>query len=140
MRLFSGFVLLILGIALLSACSSSPSVAVELAPVDSLPPVIQQAPEAVRLAYQFAAANPEALKNVPCFCGCQALGHTNNYDCYIQAAPTGGEIIFDEHALGCTICVDITQDVLRMTREGRAPAAIRRAIVNSYSQFGTSNQ
>jgi hypothetical protein len=111
-----------------------------MAPVSELPPAMQSAPERVREAYQFAVANPEPLKNVPCYCGCGAMGHGSNYDCYIKDAPGSGKIVFDEHALGCSICVDITHDVLRMTRDGRAPPQIRSAIVNTYSRFGPSNQ
>lgn len=111
-----------------------------MAPASELPQAMQTAPERVREAYQFAVANPEPLKNVPCYCGCGAMGHTSNYDCYIKDAPANGKLVFDEHALGCSICVDITQDVLRMTRDGRAPPQIRAAIVNTYSRFGPSNQ
>jgi hypothetical protein len=124
-----------------TACApNSPPHEVPLAPLSALPSKIQSAPQTVREAYQFAVANPEPLKNVPCYCGCAALGHKDNYDCYIQDAPTNGTIVFDEHAIGCDICVDITQDVLRMTRNGRAPPAIRAEIVKMYGHFGPPNQ
>ena len=113
---------------------------VNMAPMSMLSPEISSAPERVREAYQFAIANPDLLAKMPCYCGCGALGHKSNYDCYIQDAPNNGKIIFDEHALGCSICVDITQDVMSMTRDGRAPPSIRNAIVNTYSRFGPSNQ
>lgn len=111
-----------------------------MAPTSALSTEIQSAPLRVREAYQFAVANPEPLKNVPCYCGCGAMGHTSNYDCFIKDAPANGKIVFDNHALGCSICVDIAQDVLRMTRDGRAPPAIRAEIVNLYSRFGPPNQ
>ncbi len=111
-----------------------------MAPMSEMSAEIASAREPIQQAYQFAVANPEPLKNVPCYCGCGTLGHTSNYDCYIKDAPTNGKIVFDEHALGCTICIDITQDVMRMTRAGRAPPAIRAEIVKMYSQFGPSNQ
>ena len=101
---------------------------------------VQNAPERVSEAYRFAVANPEATKNVPCFCGCGPIGHTNNYDCYVQDAPNNGAVVFDPHALGCVICVDITQDVMKMTAAGRAPPQIRQAIINTYSRYGPSNQ
>lgn len=114
--------------------------AVHLSAVSDSSTAAQNAEPRVRDAYRFAAANPEATKNVPCFCGCGPLGHANNYDCYIRDITADGKIIFDDHALGCTICVDITQDVLRMTGEGRAPPQIRQAIINAYSRYGPSNQ
>lgn len=124
----------------MTGCGSQPTpVSIEMAHHSMLPTAMQSAPELTRQAYQFAVANPEPLKNVPCFCGCDVLGHSNNYDCYIKDAPTNGSIVFDEHALGCDICVDITQDVMRMTGEGRAPPDIQRTIIKTYSQFGPSN-
>lgn len=147
-RFFSFFLLAGLLAPLLmsiSACSSSngatsPGHELRFAAMPEMSQEIQSAPKTVSDAYRFAVANPEATKNVPCFCGCGAMGHTSNYDCYVQDAPNNGKITFDEHALGCSICVDITQDVMRMTGEGRAPPQIRQTILNTYSQFGPSNQ
>lgn len=125
---------------MLTNCSApSGDHAVHLADASELPMDMSSAPSRVREAYQFALANPAPLKNVPCFCGCNSIGHTNNYDCYIKDAPNNGKPVFSEHALGCSICVDITQDVMRMTREGRAPPQIQRAILDQYAQFGPSN-
>ena len=128
---------------LLAACGSGNKTApkgVELAPASGIPRWAQDTPARVRTAYQFAVANPEALKNVPCYCGCGSIGHTSNHSCYIKEAQTDGTLIFDDHALGCSLCVDITQDVLRMTGEGRSGADIRAEIVASYSKFGPPNQ
>lgn len=114
--------------------------ALHMADLSTMAVEVQNAPERVSEAYRFAVENPEATKNVPCFCGCGPIGHTNNYDCYVQDAPTNGAVVFDPHALGCVICVDITQDVMRMTAAGRAPPQIRQAIINTYSRYGPSNQ
>lgn len=145
-RLFSFLLLASLFAPLLmatTACSSNNSSSaheLHFASMSDMPPQVQSAPKTVSDAYRFAVANPDSLKNVPCFCGCGTMGHKSNYDCYVQDAPNNGKIIFDDHALGCSICVDITQDVMRMTAEGRAPPQIRQAILNTYSQFGPSNQ
>jgi hypothetical protein len=133
---------LILGTILLSACSSkanNKSDTIKLAPINSLPVEIRNAPVVVRESYQFALANPDALKNVPCYCGCGNVGHTSNYDCYIKDIKQSGEIIFDQHALGCSICVDISQDVIKMSENGKSPADIRTSIDLTYSQYGPSN-
>ncbi len=107
--------------------------------MSDMPAEIQKAPTKVQQAYQFAVANPDALKNVPCFCGCGKVGHTSNYSCYVKEAKSTSEIVFDQHALGCSICVDITQDVMKMTGEGKAPKEIRAAIDQTYAQYGSSN-
>ncbi len=120
-------------------CAASPTHDLKLAAMNMLPTQMQQAPTRVREAYQFAVANPDALKNVPCYCGCGAMGHTSNLSCYIKDR-TGSDITFDQHALGCSLCVDISQDVMQMTRQGRTPPEIRAAIVSTYSKFGPPNQ
>jgi hypothetical protein len=132
---------LLIGGLLLAACApATGKAAVKLAPVGELPAAMQQAPERVRTAYQFAVANPAALENVPCYCGCGAIGHHSNLACYVKEVGPDGKPVFDDHAMGCSICVDIAQDVMRMSAEGREPAAIRADIVAAYSKFGPSNQ
>jgi hypothetical protein len=129
-------------VSLLSGCSSGGTVsnyALKIAPMADMPNEIQKAPVSVREAYQFAVANPDALKNVPCYCGCGAAGHTSNYSCYLKEVKSSGEVVFDQHALGCSICVDIAQDVMKMTRAGKSPNEMRTAIDQTYSQYGPSN-
>ena len=46
---------------------------------------------------------------------------------------------FDGHALGCSICVDITQDAMRLTKEGKSPQDIKAYVDKTYSQYGPSN-
>ena len=129
----------------LSACSSAtPDAttgrAAKMAPVSQLSPTAQKAPTRVREAYQFAVANPDLMKQIPCYCGCGAMGHTSNYACYVKEVKPDGSVNFDDHALGCSLCVDITQDARRMLDEGKSAQDIRAAIVANYSQFGPPNQ
>lgn len=123
-----------------SGCAQDAAAAVKLAPVSQLPQAMQDAPASVRTAYQFAVAHPDALRNVPCYCGCGAIGHKSNLACYMKDVNAGGEIVFDDHALGCSICVDIALDVMKMTGEGKSPDAIHAQIVETYSAFGPANQ
>jgi hypothetical protein len=67
------------------------------------------------------------------------MGHTSNYSCYIAGENPDGSLVFDEHALGCSICVDITQDAMRLQKEGKAVAEIRKYIDATYAQYGPSN-
>ena len=143
MKRFIYIVLLIsvLSPALLTtACASNPEHEVKMAPMNMLPAQMQNAPTQVREAYQFAVANPDATKNVPCYCGCGAMGHTSNYSCYVKEAKADGTVVFDDHALGCSLCVDITQDVMRLSKDGRAPPDIHAFVVSTYSKFGPPNQ
>ena len=140
MRLLLFLSFLISGLVLAACAPSAAKPAVKLAPVGEMPVAMQQAPERVRTAYQFAVANPAALENVPCYCGCGAIGHHSNLACYVKEVGADGKLVYDDHAMGCSICVDISQDVMRMTAEGRDPATIRTEIVAAYSKFGPSNQ
>jgi hypothetical protein len=78
----------------------STKVNVELAPVAKLPARVKQAPPVVREAYRFAVANPEVLSSVPCYCGCGAMGHQSNLDCFIEEMREDGSIVWGYHALG----------------------------------------
>jgi hypothetical protein len=55
----------------------------------------------VREAYRFAIANPDLLRAIPCYCGCGAMGHRSNLDCYIRKrAGAAGALEFEDHAVG----------------------------------------
>jgi hypothetical protein len=107
--------------------------------MDHMPAEVKSAPVSVQEAYQFNVANPEIMKDIPCYCGCGSIGHASNYACYVSHVDDNGTIMFDNHALGCSICVDITQDVMRMLREGKSPQEARAYIDATYSKYGPSN-
>ncbi len=124
----------------ISACSTqSQSGDLHMLAMDEMPSEVQSAPTTVQTAYQFAAANPDVMKNIPCYCGCGNIGHTSNYSCYVSSVDDKGKIAFDNHALGCSICVDITQDVMRMLRDGKSPQDARAYIDTTYAKYGQSN-
>ncbi len=130
----------ILVLAVLPACSSPAQAATaHLMPMDRLPGQVQSAAVAVRTAYQFAAANPELMKGIPCYCGCGSIGHTSNYSCYVSGVDAQGTIAFDNHALGCSLCVNITQDAMRLYQEGKTTSQIKAYVDSTYSKYGTSN-
>lgn len=111
----------------------------KLAPKSQLPAFLESVDNSVQQAYQFAIANHHELEKYPCTCGCKVMGHMSNADCYIKAlAPDGNVTTFDSHANGCGVCVDITQDVMRLMREGHKPIEIRAYIDATYSQYGPS--
>ncbi len=124
----------------LSACSTqSQGHDLNMASMDQMPAEVQSAPVTVQTAYQFAAANPDIMKNIPCYCGCGNIGHTSNYSCYVESTDDKSNIRFDSHALGCSICVDITQDVMRLLKDGKSPQDARAYVDQTYSKYGTSN-
>jgi len=127
--------------SLLSGCanaSQSNAADLDMAPMQDMPAEVKQASATVQDAYRFNVANPEIMKQIPCYCGCGEVGHTSNYACYVQD-DTDGKITFDGHALGCSICVDITQDTMRMLKEGKSASEIKQIVDDTYSKFGISN-
>jgi hypothetical protein len=134
-------VLILLGGSFGCAGPSAPATqALAMAPMDQMSPAVQQAPAAVQQAYRFAAANPDLLQHIPCYCGCNKQGHKSNYDCYVAGQDAAGQLTLNPHALGCTICVDITQDAMRLRREGQSTAAIRDFIDTTYAKYGPANR
>jgi hypothetical protein len=117
---------------------AAPKVELSLASLSAMPGFVQDAPPTVQQAYRFAAANPEVLKKFPCYCGCGAMGHQDNLGCYVKGFQPDGSIEFDNHAAGCGICVDITQDVMRFMRQGQDLKTIRAYVDKQYSQYAAS--
>lgn len=138
-RLVFPIVILAFAAGGLSACSAKGTGDLAMLGMEHMPPEVQSAPVVVQQAYQFAAANPDVMQAIPCYCGCGSIGHTSNYSCYVSGQNADGGLKFDNHALGCSICVDITQDAMRLLREGRNPQEIRAYVDDTYGKYGTSN-
>lgn len=96
-------------------------------------PVVQQ-------VYEFAARHPEVLQYVPCYCGCERVGHTANHSCFVKSRAADGRVTeWDTHGVGCTICIDVARDAMALFNAGSKPVAIRAAIDQKYgSQFRSS--
>jgi hypothetical protein len=138
------FPLLILSLIVsgfLSACSTQETEhSYPMAPMDGMPPEVRSAPVTVQQAYQFNVANPDVMTQLPCYCGCGAMEHASNYACYVAEQNTDGSVkTFDPHALGCSICVDITQDAMRMLKQGKTVPEIRAYVDQAYAKYGPSN-
>jgi hypothetical protein len=127
--------LLLLVSGALTACSTGSDPAFSMAPIGNMPADVQSASMKVQQAYQFAYANPGVATHIPCYCGCKALGHTSNYFCYVSSVDADGTITYDSHALGCSICVDITQDVMRMLQQGKNVPEIKAYIDQTYAKY-----
>jgi hypothetical protein len=99
------------------------------------PAFITQASERTQQAYEYAITHPHELEKYPCYCGCVYMGHTSNLSCYVN--PTNdGTTSYDNHASGCGICVDITQDVMRLKADKLTSIQIRAYIDQRYSASG----
>jgi hypothetical protein len=131
-----------LALALSAGCSAAGNdddASTVLAPLASMPQEVQDAPVPVQEAYRFAIAHPDLMTQIPCYCGCGSMGHTSNYACYASGTDEAGNILFDSHALGCSICVDITLDARHLFEQGKPAEEIRAYIDDVYSPYGPSN-
>jgi len=141
--LFSAWILLIIVALSLTGCGGgtpqSSEQGLKMASLDSMPADVKSAPVAVQQAYQFAVANPDVMQHIPCYCGCGSMGHTSNYACYVAGQSADGTLKLDSHALGCSICVDITQDTMRLLKEGKRVPDIKAYVDQTYAQYGPSN-
>ena len=142
-RRFTFLILLLILIlsTVLTGCSSGSQNStpdLKMAPMSDMPAEVKKASVTVQDAYRFNVANPDIMKQIPCYCGCGDMGHASNYACYVQD-DTDAKITFDSHALGCSICVDITIDTMRMLKEGKSVTEIKQAVDDTYAKYGPSN-
>lgn len=138
-RILLGLLIAALALTGLPACSAQQDAGLPMMPLGRMPAQVQSAPATVREAYQFAAANPEIMRGIPCYCGCGSIGHTSNYSCYVSGQDAQGLLSFDTHALGCSLCVDITRDTMRLLKEGKTVPEIKAYVDATYGKYGTSN-
>lgn len=130
-------VMFMLAALALTACGSSAATHDHpMAPLEQMPDEVQRLGNETQEAYRFAAANPDIAGAIPCYCGCAGMGHTSSYDCYVAGQDENGQIKFDDHATYCSICVDITQDTMRLLDEGQSTTQIFAQIEADYARFG----
>lgn len=94
-------------------------------------------------AYAFALSAPDALQWIPCYCGCGAMGHTSNLDCFFKRTMAGlSSLDFEEHASFCKVCVDEALIVKQMLADGHSMREIRTAIDGQFGNLapGTSTE
>jgi len=82
---------------------------------------------ATEAAYAYALRNPNVVQWFPCYCGCGAMDHRSNLDCYLKPT-TDGSITFEEHASYCDICVQITLKAKDLMAQGMSLHDARAAI------------
>jgi hypothetical protein len=112
-------------------------------PPPALPRVSYDPPRpiaVVQQVYEFAARHPEVLRYVPCFCGCERVGHTANHSCFVKSRAADGRVLeWDNHGMGCAVCIDVARDAMTLFNSGTKVVAIREAIDKKYgSHFPSS--
>jgi hypothetical protein len=99
-------------------------------PRDPLP----RPPQVVAAVFQFAAEHPEILTYVPCFCGCDHMGHKGNEDCFVKSRAANGDVVqWEPHGTECQVCIDVGQQAMQMYSSGASVRDIRTAIEKKYA-------
>lgn len=88
-------------------------------------------------AYAYAMASADVLQWMPCYCGCGAMGHGSNADCFFKPTMAGlSSLTFEEHASYCDVCVETALMVKQMRGEGQSLRAIRDAVDARFGSGG----
>ena len=148
--LFALFAVLLVSGPAFAACSSSKAMAPEGGSAATMParnddmpmagasaawtgrPAYVRANAATEEAYAFAIQHPQIVGWMPCFCGCEAMDHGSNLDCYFKHGQPGDKPVFEEHASFCEICVDITLKTKQLDAEGKSLREIRQIIDQTF--------
>ena len=99
-------------------------------------PAYVQADPRTQEAYAFALRSPDLLRWMPCYCGCGAMGHGSNVDCYFKPTMAGLTPRYEEHASYCDICVDITLMAKHLLAQGQTLGQVRAAIDQAFGGGG----
>ena len=99
-------------------------------PRDPLP----RSTQVVAQVFQFAAEHPEVLAYVPCFCGCDHMGHKGNDDCFVKSRAANGDVLqWEPHGTECQVCIDVGQMSMQMYSSGASVRDIRTAVEKKYA-------
>jgi hypothetical protein len=95
---------------------------------------MQRSREVVDAAYRFAAEHPEILSYVPCYCGCEHMGHHGNEDCFVKARDINGDVVeWEPHGMECAVCLDVAAKSAQLYATGASAREIRAAIEKEWN-------
>lgn len=98
---------------------------------------LSRSKDEVRAIYRFAAEHPEVLHYIPCYCGCQRLGHTSNEDCFVKSRAKNGDVTaWNDHGMMCPMCLSIGDRAMQLYNAKIPLARIRADIVKTYDHTG----
>jgi Protein of unknown function with PCYCGC motif len=69
----------------------------ETVPQGELPSFARKGGPKVEAVYRYAVEHGDLLQYIPCVCGCGAIGHRHNADCYVAERLPDEVITFTNH-------------------------------------------
>lgn len=105
-------------------------------PLPPHPRSARTAPSALAGAAAFAAHNADVMRSIPCYCGACPTDHASILNCYVTGFRQDGSPMWTDHASTCPICINVTREVMLMTRKGWPVEHIRETLDREYRRAG----
>jgi len=103
----------------------------------TLPNFLDKHDDNMKIVYQAVAEHKELLEHVPCYCGCNdSVGHEHNYHCFIHENKADGQVVWDDHATRCQVCLDIAVESVIEYENGKSINEIQDMIDEKYEDKG----
>ncbi|MGB8955319.1 MAG: PCYCGC motif-containing (lipo)protein [Tumebacillaceae bacterium] len=117
-----------------STAAESGDIRETTAAITKLPSFLDGQDPKIVQAYQMVAAHTDMLSYIPCYCGCESIGHTSSQSCFIKEIKQDGSIVWDDHGTRCTTCMNIAVIASKMQDAGKSPHEIRQYIDDKFKQ------
>lgn len=150
LRLKFGFIFIVSILFLISGCSSienskestgkskhnmSMMGMEETSSKNELPTFLSDKQDQVKNLYLAVADNKKLLEQMPCYCGCgESVGHSNNYDCFVNENKKTGAVVWDQHGVNCDVCMEIAAQSISDYQNGKSIHDIRKYIDQKYEE------
>ncbi len=97
---------------------------------------VTDGPDEVRLSYAFAVEQPDALRHIPCYCGCgKQDDHRSVLDCFVAGRDLLGRPSYDSHGVACPICTAVVGQVRGHLAAGNTIEQARIEIDRFFSPY-----
>jgi hypothetical protein len=108
-------------------------------PLPTIGYVPARAMDIAQMAYHFVGEHPEVARYVPCYCGCESLGHSGNEACFVKRRDAAGNVLeWDMHGFSCAVCIDVARESMQLYNSGADPVSIRAAIERKWTPNATT--
>jgi hypothetical protein len=127
-------------VAILAVSATAQSTKPSNLPVLHLPAIdprlLPRPPEVIQAVYRYAAEHPEVLRYVPCFCGCNEMGHRSSEDCFVKRRSNNGTVTeWNEHGIACAMCIAVAERAKTMCDAGASLTDVRADIEKRYGHI-----